>query len=184
MSGAGGGGKARFQLQGKGGKVKAPKPAVALPQTPQQLEQVLCALLAPDNAAIQAATVVITAFLKVPTSLSALIQQVAQSAVPQARQMAAVLLRREILKLWKGLKQPAEKEQVVRRATNTSAMRRALPQPNSALVTMLMHGFCFASPSLSLCFPLSAEGRSAQAAVRRARARCASLHRCLDLPAR
>lgn len=63
MSGAGGG-KARFQLQGKG-KVKAPKPAVTLPQTPQQLEQVLCALLAPDNAAIQAATVVLTAFLKV-----------------------------------------------------------------------------------------------------------------------
>ena len=99
---------------GAGKKVASAKSAVSLPQSPQQLEAVLAALLAPDTDAIRAATEVATAFLKQPSSLSALMQQVAQSAVPESRQMAAVLLRRCITKLWKGLK-PQEKEQVVRR---------------------------------------------------------------------
>ena len=92
----------------------AAKAAVALPQSPQQLEAVLAALLAPDTAAITAATEIMNAFMKQSAALPALMQQVAHSSVMESRQMAAVLLRRCITKLWKGLK-PAEKTEVVSR---------------------------------------------------------------------
>lgn len=100
----------------------AAKPAVPLPQTPQQLEAVLAALLAPDTAAITAATEVINAFMKQSAALPALMQQVAHSSVMESRQMAAVLLRRCITKLWKGLK-PAEKTEVVSHTIDTPRTR-------------------------------------------------------------
>lgn len=111
----------------------AAKAAVALPQSPQQLEAVLAALLAPDTAAITAATEIMNAFMKQSAALPALMQQVAHSSVMESRQMAAVLLRRCITKLWKGLK-PAEKTEVVRhtRATIPRTQRASccgLPPP-------------------------------------------------------
>lgn len=94
-------------------KEKAPKVAVVLPQSPEQLESVLAALLAPDTAAIAEATKVMDAFMKVGAVIPALMQQIAQSANPHSRQMAAVLLRRCIVKLWKNVGKP-EQAQVVR----------------------------------------------------------------------
>lgn len=94
--------------------VRAPKPAIRLPQNPAELEAVLAACIAPDTAAITAATRVMDAFLKLPEALPAMMQQIQQSANAQARQMAAVLLRGKIDKLWRRVK-PEVKEQVVSR---------------------------------------------------------------------
>jgi len=111
-----GGGGARFtSTKGKGSSAAAggaPKPALALPQNPAQLEAVLAASQSDDNAAIAAATEVLMAFLKVPAALPSLLQQLQHSQIPASRQMAAVLLRKCIVKLYKALKAPAEKEQV------------------------------------------------------------------------
>jgi len=90
----------------------APKPALALPSTPAELENVLAASQSNDNAAIAAATEVLMAFLKVPQALPSLLQQIQQSQIAASRQMAAVLLRKCIVKLFKALK-PQEKDEVV-----------------------------------------------------------------------
>jgi hypothetical protein len=102
--------------KGKGaaaaGAGAAPKPALALPSTPAELENVLAASQSNDNAAIAAATEVLMAFLKVPQALPSLLQQIQQSQIAASRQMAAVLLRKCIVKLFKALK-PQEKDEVV-----------------------------------------------------------------------
>jgi hypothetical protein len=115
--------RARFQPKGKGAKAASstPKAAVVLPSTPQELEAVLAALLAPDTAVITAATVTIHAFLNVPAAVPALLQQVAHSTVPEARQMAAVLMRKVIVKLWKNLKPNDQTEVVSAHASNMNS---------------------------------------------------------------
>jgi uncharacterized protein YkwD len=110
----------------KSSKSKAPKEKVDTPQTPQQLESVLAALLAPDTTAIDAATKIMDAFLKQSAAIPALMQQIAQSTNPHARQMAAVLLRRVICKLWKNIK-PEEQVQVVSAHTAQRQARGTVP---------------------------------------------------------
>jgi hypothetical protein len=102
----------------------AAQPQLPMPQTPEQLQTVLAAMLAPDTQAIKHATAILTQFLKTPPALPALRQQIQLSAVPESRQMAAVLLRKGITKLWKG-QSPAEKEETVRPLLLADAQRAA-----------------------------------------------------------
>ena len=91
---------------GKGGAASriAPtppaRPFIPLPSSPAELEHVLTQLLAPDTAQITAATAVLNEVLKQPTAIPPLLHQLISSTSAEARQMAAVLLRRRIKQLW------------------------------------------------------------------------------------
>lgn len=115
--------KPRYTKSSKPKKSSAtPKEHIDLPQTPAQLESVLAALLAPDTTAIEAATRIIDAFLKQAAAIPALMQQLSESTNPHARQMAAVLLRRVITKLWKNVA-PADQAKVVSAREGTHQAR-------------------------------------------------------------
>mmetsp|Transcript_18617 Transcript_18617/g.35855 ORF Transcript_18617/g.35855 Transcript_18617/m.35855 type:complete len:1068 (-) Transcript_18617:161-3364(-) len=71
-------------------------PSLPLPKNKQELEQVLLAMLDPDNNRRQAAANCLEAFFKVPACVQAMMQQMSDSNEPTARQMAAVLLRKKL----------------------------------------------------------------------------------------
>lgn len=111
-----------------------PKPKVAqenMPQSPEQLEAVLAALLAPETAQIEQATLIMNQFLKHAAAVPALMQQIAQSTNPLSRQMAAVLLRRVICKLWKNIPQ-ADQEQVVSHNTDDTGRSKCRSRRHAA----------------------------------------------------
>ena len=102
----------------------APRPPThPLPTNPAELEHVLSLLLAPDNAAIARATTIMNDFLKQPASIPALLQQITESTSVQARQMAAVLLRRKIRPLWSST--PAD----VKTALKAALLQRLTAEP-------------------------------------------------------
>ena len=86
------------------------RPAIPLPSNPAELEHVLTQLLAPDTAAITAATTILNEFLKHPAAILPLLHQLTSSTSTEARQMAAVLLRRRIKQLWKDAPNDAKKQ--------------------------------------------------------------------------
>ena len=98
-------------------------PTHPLPTNPAELEHVLSLLLAPDNSAIARATTIMNDFLKQPASIPALLQQITESASVQARQMAAVLLRRKIRPLWSPT--PAD----VKAALKAALLQRLTAEP-------------------------------------------------------
>ena len=98
-------------------------PTHPLPTNPAELEHVLSLLLAPDNAAIARATLIMNDFLKQPASIPALLQQITESASIPSRQMAAVLLRRKIRPLWSSA--PAD----VKTALKAALLQRLTAEP-------------------------------------------------------
>lgn len=68
----------------------------------QQLEGILGRLLVPDNAVIEQATVELRVFFQNPVDqvVPALVAVLSSSPSPQARQFAAILLRRRVVKQW------------------------------------------------------------------------------------
>jgi len=114
--------------KGKGGKASSSASSAAapipLPTTPEQLESVLSALMAPDTNAIRQAETIMNAFLKQPSAVPAMLQQLTQSSQAPARQMSAVLLRRAMNRLWRGLNQ----EQ--RQHTKTLLLQQLFSEPN------------------------------------------------------
>ena len=78
--------------------------AVALGQNDQQLGEILAALTAPDTTRIKQAEDALKPVLKRPESVGLLTTQVSRSENPAVRQIAAVILRKKIGKLWKKLK--------------------------------------------------------------------------------
>ncbi|KAH8049926.1 hypothetical protein JL722_11711 [Aureococcus anophagefferens] len=74
----------------------------------QQLEAVLVALTAPDTSRIKQAEDALKPVLKKSACVGALMTQVASSGNVAVRQIAAVILRKKIVKLWKKLKKSAQ----------------------------------------------------------------------------
>src|SRR5690242_10561748 len=99
--------------KGKPGAAALARPTIPLPSSAQELEQVLSSLLSPDTNQIKASTEIINQFIKTPKAALALMQQVAHTNMEASRQMAAVLLRKVIVKLWKGI-EPNDQQQIVR----------------------------------------------------------------------
>ena len=79
--------------------------------SPAQLEQLLMAMCANDTATIKAAEEHITGFLQNSRCVPALMLQLTASQRPEARQLAAIYLRKKIGLHWKKIK-PDAKAQV------------------------------------------------------------------------
>ena len=107
----------------KGSAAGSRTPTQPLPTNPAELEHVLSLLLAPDNSAIARATAIMNDFLKQPASIAALLQQITESSSIQARQMAAVLLRRKIRPLWSSA--PAD----IKAALKAALLQRLTAEP-------------------------------------------------------
>jgi mRNA degradation ribonuclease J1/J2 len=72
--------------------------------SPAQLEQLLMAMCAHQTDTIKAAEEIITAFLQKSACVAALMIQITQSQRVEARQLAAIYLRKKIGLHWKKLK--------------------------------------------------------------------------------
>ena len=79
-------------------------PYANLHKDPVMLSQVFAALTNPDTNAIKAAEDVLRPFLKKASCVKAIVQQAAECPNAAVRQVAAVVLRKPIGKLWKKIK--------------------------------------------------------------------------------
>lgn len=77
---------------------------MADPSQPAQLEALLLAMCTNNTETIKAAEEIITAFLQQSACVGALMTQIMQSQRPEARQLAAIYLRKKIGLHWKKLK--------------------------------------------------------------------------------
>ena len=100
--------------------------AVALGQNDQQLGEILAALTAPDTTRIKQAEDALKPVLKRPESVGLLTTQVSRSENPAVRQIAAVILRKKIGKLWKKVKKNA------RERTKGLLLERLASEPERA----------------------------------------------------
>ena len=101
--------------------------AVALGQNDQQLGEILAALTAPDTTRIKQAEDALKPVLKRPESVGLLTTQVSRSENPAVRQIAAVILRKKIGKLWKKVKKNA------RERTKGLLLERLASEPERAV---------------------------------------------------
>ena len=107
--------------------------AVALGQNDQQLGEILAALTAPDTTRIKQAEDALKPVLKRPESVGLLTTQVSRSENPAVRQIAAVILRKKIGKLWKKVKKNArERTKGLLLERLASEPERAVPQKSVA----------------------------------------------------
>lgn len=97
---------------------------MSLPQNAEQLEKTLAACLAPDTKVIEQATAIMKQFLKQPICVEPLMQQIQSSNLVEARQMAAVLLRRSLNKHWKKINPD------VRKKIKASLLERLVQEPH------------------------------------------------------
>lgn len=111
---------------------------MSLPQNADQLEKTLAACLAPDSEIIKQATTIMKQFLKQPSCVEPLMQQIQSSTIVEARQMAAVLLRRKLNTHWKKLT-PDVKEKIKKSLMNllTQEPHRPIRVAISALISAL-----------------------------------------------
>ena len=109
----------------------------------QQLEAVLVALTAPDTSRIKQAEDALKPVLKKSACVGALMTQVASSGNVAVRQIAAVILRKKIVKLWKKLKKSAQgrvKAAILERLGSEPerAVRKSVAALASALAKVLV----------------------------------------------
>ena len=112
--------------------------AVALGQNDQQLGEILEALTAPDTTRIKQAEDALKPVLKRPESVGLLTTQVSRSENPAVRQIAAVILRKKIGKLWKkGKKNARERTKGLLLERLASEPERAVRKSVAALASAL-----------------------------------------------
>ena len=75
---------------------------------PAQLAQILSQLTVPDTEAIKAAEAALRVILKKPSCVAAIVTQLRSCPEVRVRQVAAVVLRKRIVKHWKSLKAGAQ----------------------------------------------------------------------------
>ena len=109
----------------------------------QQLEAVLVALTAPDTSRIKQAEDALKPVLKKSACVTALMSQLSGSGSPAVRQIAAVILRKKIVKLWKKIKKSGQakvKVALLERLANEPdrAVRKSVAALASALAKVLV----------------------------------------------
>lgn len=112
-------------------------------QNDRQLGEILAALTAPDTTRIKQAEDALRPVLKRPEAVGLLTTQVANNESPAVRQIAAVILRKKIGKLWKKVKKNARertKSLLLERLANEPerAVRKSVAALASALAKLLL----------------------------------------------